>query len=240
MIPNDNHNSWIEFINDRCVKCILKDIEEKIVTDYTPKNNVLRFLTTDLSKIKVVILGQDPYPQEGVATGRAFEIGDKKSWCEPIKQTSLINIIKSIYKTYHDEDVEKMDISQIREEIKVGKFKINRLIKDWFDNLEKQGVLFLNTAFTCEIDRPNSHSDIWKDFTEKLISHIVKKRPDCIWFIWGDDAENVVENYQTIKKIKCCHPRLYSFVNTNKSFAATQNTNQKSEVKINWLGTQSV
>ncbi len=82
------HDSWLPFFTDDIINRI-NHIESVIGDDFNPApNQVLRFATTDFSKIKVIVLGQDPYPQKGVPTGRSFEVSNLLSWCDKFKQTS--------------------------------------------------------------------------------------------------------------------------------------------------------
>ena len=79
ILPSDIHPSWKPFFTQE-ISAILDDVENQIgianSEELTPdRNRILRFFALDLFKTKVVILGQDPYPQQGVATGRAFEVG---------------------------------------------------------------------------------------------------------------------------------------------------------------------
>ena len=212
---------------------------------YTPrKEKVLRFFETNLEEICVVILGQDPYPQAGVATGRAFEVGNISTWRDHTSQTSLINIIKSIYKMEKDiaekKDVKEKDvkISEIRNEIENDNFNINLSIECWFNNLKEQGVLFLNTAFTCEIDgKPNSHRTHWEDFTITIINHIITKRPDCTWLIWGNNAKKIMEKCKDTKKYKSPHPVNASFYKVDNCFKKTKKIiKTKNGKPIDWLG----
>ena len=97
------HKEWETFLNSETLS-ILIEIEKKIINpgiDYTPNpKNVLRFLNVSLSETKIIILGQDPYPQKGVATGRAFEVGTLNSWDQKFNNISLKNIVRSIYYAY--------------------------------------------------------------------------------------------------------------------------------------------
>src|SRR6056297_1193057 len=135
LMPENHHSSWKNFLNKN--KKLILEIEDKIGDNINPEpGNVLRFLNQDLSKIKIIILGQDPYPEKGRATGRAFEVGDLNSWNEKFRQVSLKNIVRSIHKTYNGyteyQDIKKF--SQIQKEIKKRRFKIlspNKLFKCW-------------------------------------------------------------------------------------------------------------
>ena len=63
LIPNNIHSSWQDFLNNDRIH-MLNDISHEIGTDVNPDvSKILRFLNVDLSSVKVVILGQDPYPE---------------------------------------------------------------------------------------------------------------------------------------------------------------------------------
>jgi uracil-DNA glycosylase len=138
--------SWNDFLTDEMIE-MLGSIGKQIGSNYTPhRDKILRFLTCDLNKVKVCIIGQDVYYQPNVATGRSFEVGGLQSWDQPFRQVSLKNIVRLIHKTYKGitcyEDIYKF--SRILSEIKDGSFPILPPPK-LFDSLENQGVLFLNT-----------------------------------------------------------------------------------------------
>lgn len=186
------HPSWSDFITSDItqeIKNIANCIGEEL--QFTPTSGlVFRFLRFDLEKLKVCILGQDPYPQPGAATGRAFEDNRVISWHSTGGNASLRNILKLLHK--HNMNANKVSkIVEIRKEITDSKFKI--LGPDMlFDHWEKQGVLLLNTALTCEIGstkKSNSHSLIWAFLTKKLLKYIDNKKTDCSWFLWGKQAQ---------------------------------------------------
>lgn len=198
LLPNNISPSWKEFLTEDILN-ELSLIEEKIGDNYTPsKEKIMKFLTTDLIKAKVCIVGQDVYYQPGVATGRSFEVGGLTSWGKPFKQVSLKNIVRLIHKSYRGiteyKDIKKF--SEIIKEIEEKEFNILSPDK-LFISLEEQGVLFLNTYLTCEENKPNSHRAIWEEFSIKLFSYISKKRPDLNWFLWGKEA---ISKKEYIKK----------------------------------------
>lgn len=209
----DVHSSWGEFLTKDVVNQ-LENIERLIGSDYTPNcHNVLRFMTLDIDKIKVAILGQDPYKPEGVANGRAFQPYDLEDWYDTFRQVSLKNIVRAIYKAYNDieyyEDIPRY--SEILQEIIMGDFNIKRP-KDWFDSLENQGVLLLNTSLTCEIGESNSHEHLWRNFSNQLLRFISKSNPDIIWFLWGKSAINKLKYVGNInaKAYVSNHPMMCS------------------------------
>lgn len=198
--------SWMDFLSDS-ILAELSVIEDDLADDLkknliTPDpNKVLRFLELPLHAFKILILGQDPYPQKGAATGRAFEVGNLSSWEEPFRNVSLQNIIRAIVKSTHNE---VFKFSEIRKQL--GKTILlappAKLFVDW----EQQGVLLLNTAFTCKIDQPNSHTKIWNNFTEALLIYIKDRMPELIWFVWGNNAQCALEGVHPKNAIFTYHP----------------------------------
>lgn len=190
LLPDQIDKSWDPFLTDEIIG-ELQHIERQIGNNFNPTDptKILRFLTVPLQDVKVIWLGQDVYPAEGVATGRAFEIGQLHSWQDPFRQASLRNIVRLIHKNNQGieayEDILKFQA--IREEIKRGDFPI-KAPAQWFASLEKQGVLFLNSAFTCEVNLANSHKHIWQHFSNEVLQFISEERPDISWFLWGKEA----------------------------------------------------
>jgi len=207
------HKSWVNFLSNKTISLLI-DIERTIcIEKATPRVDlVLRFLEMDLSSIPVIILGQDPYPQVGIATGRAFEVNGLNSWHDKFRNVSLKNILRSIYKASTGE---KLKYSEILRKLNEGDclgmnrdFKIlppNKLFRYWS---EKQHVLLLNTAFTCEIGNPNSHTKVWAPFTQALLRFIAQHNPDMIWFLWGNNAQNIVKDMTIVHKIETAHPMM--------------------------------
>lgn len=228
--------SWNDFLNSELV-ALLQDLEEKIFkenTEYTPKSsNVLNFLKVPLSKTKVVILGQDPYPQKGVATGRAFEVGTLQSWNNKFSNISLKNIIRAIYSAYNNQFLK---YSKIKDEI--GKTFLVKPPRELFIEWEKQGVLLLNTSFTCEIGKSNSHEKYWKAFTNTLLNYISKANPDIIWFLWGNNAKAIVSDIDIKNKIESMHPMMcFDRPDRDTDFLfGKRNAFKETKELINWLG----
>ena len=102
--------SWNSFLTDETIE-LLRKIEKEIgSSNYTPSSaRVLNFLSVPLEHVKIIILGQDPYPQQGVATGRAFEVGTLKSWNQTFNNISLKNIVRAIYVAYKNEYLKFMN-----------------------------------------------------------------------------------------------------------------------------------
>jgi uracil-DNA glycosylase len=202
-------SSWHQFLTERVID-ELKGIENQIVDKtITPKlDNILRYLNMNLNRVKVIILGQDPYPQKNIATGRAFEVGNLNNWKSPYKNPSLKNIVRSIYYAYNQKILKYSEIFQSDFEI----LPPNQLFQSW----EEQGVMLLNTSFTCLVNQSNSHKTIWQKFTEQLLLYIAKFQREAVWLLWGRDAIETMRNLDVIKYEShhpmICHPRAKDFL----------------------------
>ena len=143
---------------------------------FTPKfKDVFNgFYECPYDNLKVVIVGQDPYPQLGVADGIAFSCSIKGK-----AEKSLQYILKAL----EDEN---------------GSVDLRR----W----SNQGVLLINTAFTCEINKIGSHYGIWKSFTEHVFDNINRHNPDTIFILMGKKAEAWQTLLPNCKILKCSHP----------------------------------
>lgn len=132
--------------------------------------------------IKVVIIGQDPYPTPGAAIGLAFSHTDAYDKVQP----SLKNIQK---------------------ELKSDGFKCDDKSGD-LTKWAEQGVFLINTALTVQEGKPGSHTKLWKDFTIQLFNEL-DNQPHLVIIMWGADAQKLgKKSFDTDKHkfIKSSHP----------------------------------
>lgn len=199
----DIHPSWEPFFLNREEE--LSEIMKKVGSNFTPtKERVFRFAQTNLSEVKCVWIGKDPYPQRGVATGRSFEVSQVDSWDDPAVNRSLQNIIKLLHKAYFGLE-RSLLIKEVRDDIRTGSFPIlppNQIFEYW----EQNGVLFLNSALTCEVGRIGSHLKIWEPFFNDLLAYIVINNPRVIYFLWGD----AVKYKERLLNLGVSEPFLYT------------------------------
>ncbi|MFO7865049.1 MAG: uracil-DNA glycosylase [Salinivirgaceae bacterium] len=223
---------WKGFLTTENQKLIEFAEKQLSTDDYTPAaNRVLHFLTVPLSGIKAVILGQDPYPQRGVATGRSFEVGTLSDWNQPFRNVSLKNILRLIYKTYYGDEVSYKSI--------VSKNNTDPFIlppTQLFKNWEKQGVLLLNTAFTCEIGNSGSHAKYWKPFSDKLLSYLAQEKPDLHWILWGGHAQKITKELPIKYRHQSNHPMMCSKKNEADFLFGKYNTLAPTAEQIDWRG----
>ena len=129
---------------------------------YPAPAQIFRVFRLPLKKIKVVILGQDPYHTPGVADGLAFSVQTAKL------APSLRNILKEV----------KSDIGQTIIQ--------NGDLTPWLE----QGVFLLNNVLTVEKGHAGSHHQIgWEQITEDCIKMISTKLPHAVFILWGSDAQ---------------------------------------------------
>ena len=211
------HRSWEPLLNEK-TRRLLGSIEKAAGPNILPDSgSVLRFLHTDIGRLQVIILGQDPYPAPGAATGRAFEVGGLKSWSDPFRQVSLKNIIRLVWCAENEVRPFEQDgqyeripsFSQIRKEMDGSLFALaspDRLFQSW----EEQGVLLLNTSLTVSPGIPGAHREHWLPFTRSVLHHLAEVRPDLAWFLWGSQAQAHAPLLGKARTYSSRHPMLCS------------------------------
>jgi len=224
------HPSYHDFFTENMVEDIGRILQD-IGDDYTPKReDIFKVFRYDLNKKKVLLLGMDPYHQEGVATGFSFEV-PYSSWADKRVNTSLKNILKLIYKSYYGEI---LDIKSLREKIEDESFPIlppNEAFKDW----NNKGVIFLNSALTVKIGKAGSHLKLWQNFTKDLFRYLGKVKPDLTYLIWGGKAEKFINYISSGKIISHNHPAICGNLSNPRDFLnGTSFTETMDEVK--WIG----
>lgn len=224
--------SWNQFLTKNILET-LHTIEHNVLeAEFTPDiTRVLHFLTIPLVQTRVIILGQDPYPQPDVATGRAFEVGTLADWNHPFRNVSLKNIVRLIYKTYYGKILAYKSIIEWND-------KTNEIAgpQELFKKWESQGVLLLNTAFTCQTGKSNSHSKLWKPFSHQLLQFINQQNPGLTWVLWGGHAQNITAEIDIIQKTTSDHPMMCSPKRTNDFLFGKNNTLSETRHLIDWRG----
>lgn len=152
--------------SDYFVRCLQKVAEQRALgkTVYPPKDKVFEaFRLCDLSDIKVVILGQDPYHGPKQAHGLCFSVN---------KGIPLPPSLKNIYQELHsDLNIELPPHGDLT---------------TW----AKQGVFLLNTVLTVEASNANSHRDYgWLQFTDEVIKIISDSLDHVVFLLWGSPAQ---------------------------------------------------
>ncbi len=162
--------SWLKLLDKELNKEYFKDLLYFVKDQYDkeicypPENLIFSALNNcTLNKLKVVVIGQDPYHGPKQANGLCFSVDSKT-----INPPSLNNIFKEI----------SSDLNcKIRE---------NGNLIDW----AKQGVLLLNSVMTVENGSPGIHKKKgWEKFTDSIIELISENKKDVVFILWGDNAK---------------------------------------------------
>lgn len=145
--------------------------------------------TTAFEQIKVVLLGQDPYHNEGQAMGLSFSVPKGKEI-----PPSLVNIYKEIKSELGCEIPKSGDLT------------------GW----ARQGVLLLNTVLTVRAHQANSHKGKgWEIFTDSIIKKISERKEGVVFLLWGANARSKSQFIDKSKHLilECAHPSPLSAYN---------------------------
>lgn len=161
---------WLEALKEEFGKDYYKNLFQKVNEEYKtqlifpPADDIFNaFHFTPLNQVKVVILGQDPYHNEGQAHGLCFSV--KKGVGIP---PSLVNI----YKELHDD---------------LGCYLPNN---GYLEKWARQGVLLLNTVLTVRAHQANSHRNLgWEKFTDAAIQVLDVQDQPMVFILWGRPAQ---------------------------------------------------
>ncbi|MCI8631155.1 MAG: uracil-DNA glycosylase [Firmicutes bacterium] len=163
-------NDWDNILANEFDKDYYKELRKFLVSEYRTNTiypdmydifNALKY--TPYAKVKVVILGQDPYHEPGQAHGLCFSV--KKGVPKP---PSLVNIFKEI-------------------EADLGiKPPSHGCLTEWAE----QGVLLLNTSLTVRRGQANSHKGKgWEIFTDRVIELLNERQEPMVFILWGANAK---------------------------------------------------
>ncbi len=154
---------------------------------YPPAKNIFRaFDLCPLNKVKVVIVGQDPYHGEKQANGLSFAVNDG---------ITLPPSLKNIYKEIHND------------------LGITPLSSGDLSRWAKQGVLMLNSVLTVAAGNPASHKQKgWELFTDAVIKSLNENRKNIVYLLWGKYAQTKGEviNRENNLVLISAHPSPYS------------------------------
>ena len=154
-----------EFSKDYYKKLYMKVREEyKTHKIFPPSGDIFNALHfTPLENVKAVILGQDPYHDDGQAHGLCFSVK---------KGVEIPPSLQNIYKELHDD--------------------VGITIPDhgYLEKWARQGVLMLNTVLTVRAHQAHSHKDIgWEQFTDAIIKAVDRQDRPIVFLLWGKPAQ---------------------------------------------------
>ncbi len=176
----------------------------KRATNITPKKDRIFFAmhNFDFDNLKVIIIGQDPYPGVNVADGLCFSSNEEKT------PASLKNIFAEIRQSYPN-----------------CIFQTNNL--DYWKN---QGVLLLNTILTNEVGKTLAHQNIgWEIFTYNFLNQINELYTNVIYLLLGNYAKKYAQKLDLRKQIiiQTSHPSPLSYFNGFKGSKVFEKINSE-------------
>lgn len=144
-------------------------------------HQVFRVLETPPDQVRVIIVGQDPYPTQGHANGLAFSVADGV-W--PLPPT-LKNILRELADdTGHPSPP-------------------HGNLQRW----QRQGVLLLNRHLTTEVGHPGAHQRLgWGDITSRMISTLAAQNPNRVAILWGLQARGLQPHLGDLPTVTSLHP----------------------------------
>ncbi len=217
-------NSWSHLLGKENQKPYFQLLKNKLNTFLSNHNTKVfpsedevfnAFKLCDFNQVKVVILGQDPYPTMGHAHGLSFSV---KEHVKPLPK-SLNNIFKAL----------SNDLNQTP--------PVHGNLTHW----AQQGVLLLNAVLTVEEGKPDSHKGIgWEQFTNAVIQNLSNEKQHLVFLLWGAKAQakKVLIDTQKHYVLMAPHPSPLSayrgFFNC-KHFSKTNEYLAKNRISmINW------
>lgn len=182
-------DEWQSALAPEFSKPYYKDLFEFVKEEYSkaviypPADDIFNAMhLTPLSKVKVMILGQDPYHGENQAHGLSFSV---------LPKTDIPPSLQNIYQELHDD---------------LGcNIPNNGYLKKWAE----QGVLLLNTVLTVRAHQPNSHQGHgWEKFTDAIIQAVNAQDRPIVYMLWGKPAQSKIPMLKNPKHLilKAPHP----------------------------------
>ncbi len=182
---------WLEVLKDEFDRAYMKDLKQFLLTEKSAGKSILpnsslwfnALNSTTFDDVKVVILGQDPYPTKGHAHGLCFSVMPD---VKPLPK-SLLNINKEL----------------------LADLNINNSHSGYLQPWADQGVVLLNAVLTVQESNSNSHQGRgWETFTDAVIQAINDRKDSVVFILWGAYAQKKGVHIDESKHyvIKSPHP----------------------------------
>ena len=206
------HPSWAQALQD--LLPLLDEIEKCLLgKNYLPSHeNVMKALSLDLDKCKILIVGQDPYPTAEHAMGLSFSV--------PAQITKIPPTLRNIFKELQSD----LSLSQ----------PIDGDLTHWHE----QGVVMLNRTLTCVAGESNSHTNLgWSQITDRC-AQVLSDR-GVIAILWGKNAMELDKFFAHDKVIASAHPSPLSayrgFFGSQPFSRVNMSLERDGKAGINWV-----
>ena len=211
---------WKAVLADELKKPYFQELKEFVTEErakhkvFPPESDVFNaFTLTPYERVKVLLLGQDPYHDDGQAHGLCFSV--KPGVKRP---PSLVNILKELHN----------DLA--------CKIPNNGYLTPWAE----QGVMLLNAVLTVRAHKPNSHKDKgWETFTDAVIRALNARRRPVVFLLWGAYAQKKIKLIDTERHriVTAAHPSPLSakkFFGSKPFSAVNHALEELGETPIDW------
>ena len=177
------------------------------------QENIFRALTVDPKDVRVVIMGQDPYPNAKHASGFSFSVPPETN----PKPATLRNILQEHAADASTSSVQDGDLSA------------------WAE----QGILLLNRVLTVIEFESDSHRKLgWQKVTDRILEVTVQNNPDVLAILWGKQAQEVQKYFLPGNVLSSAHPSPLSsyrgFIGSKPFSRVNQILRDRGETPINW------
>ena len=217
----DIEKSWKEILKDEFQKEHFKELTDFVKKEYSSKriypkgSDIFRaFNLCPFNKVRVVIIGQDPYHDDNQANGLAFSVSRGV-----LNPPSLRNIFK-----------------ELKSDMNIDIPKTGDLEK-WAE----QGVLLLNATLTVEAHKPGSHQHKgWEEFTDCVVQKLSEEKNNLVFILWGKYAQEKGKNIDSSRHlvIQSPHPSPFSaergFFGSRPFSRTNEYLKEKGLEEINW------
>lgn len=199
----DTFNDWLKVIDTSILFSVLNKIKPENICP--PKDFVFKaFSLCSLKDCRVVFLGQDPYPQKGVATGVLFGNSTEDNLSPSLQ---IIKEAAIDYTKPHNYPIE-----------------FDNSLESW----AKQGILMLNSALTVEVNKIGSHTEMWRPFISNFLETLSTYHSGIVYVLFGQRAQTFMPY---IKKcgnhiLKENHPAYYARTGTRMSSTVFNEVNK--------------
>lgn len=225
--------SWHNFMlpwfktDGKKILAYLTTLRSKKISYEPEKKDIFKIFALPYHDVKVVILGQDPYPSPGYATGIAFGLKEAVDNFD-LSRPSLEVIKKELFRYIPDIELD---------------YKFDHTLQNW----QNQGVMLLNSALTVQTWQVGSHQKMWEPFIKSVIQFLGVRKDPVLFVSFGKVAFRILYSELNIKKnviLTFPHPRVdaytsnpdsYKFIGNNVFNQIDSCLESMGKSKINWL-----
>jgi len=205
------HSNWRKLLGEKVDLLIQIELALQGETFLPAPENVLRALSYDPMAAKVLILGQDPYPNSDDAMGLAFSTARNDA--------KLPASLKNIFR-------------ELETDLKYSPPKSGDL-SPWCE----QGVVLLNRVLTCRVGESDSHARLgWREFTYEVVKVLASL--DVVAILWGSSAQELSQLFSVDRLITSVHPSPLSayrgFFGSKPFSRANQLLIESEREPVNW------